>query len=331
MIDMRETQEQLKRGGFHAEGASAGSQPSSARQTPRAYGQSASIIFFGTDEFSLTTLTALLEADYPVAAVVTKPDSKQGRGHKLTPPPVKVLATSYNIPVWQPEKLRDITADIKALGSPLGVLSSYGKIIPAPTIALFTPGIINIHPSLLPRYRGPSPIETAIMNGDKVTGASIMQLSAGMDDGPVYIAKQYPLKGTETGPQLYRALATLGSELLLESLSAIVSSALTPTPQDDTQATYSQLLAKDDAWLRPNDLTASEAERKIRAHLGFPKTKFRFMAHDTVITKAHTAHQNESPLAIACKDGDYLVVDELIAPSGRRMSGTDFFRGYLRG
>src|SRR5690606_19575070 len=107
----------------------------------------------------LTALTGLIEAGYNIQAVVTKPDSPQGRGHKLTPPQVKVLATQHDIRVWQPEKLREIARDIAALESPIGVLSSYGKIVPQNIIDLFDPGIINIHPSLLPKYRGPTPIE----------------------------------------------------------------------------------------------------------------------------------------------------------------------------
>jgi len=288
------------------------------------------IIFFGTDEFSLTALTGLLEADYPVVAVVTKPDSRQGRGHKLTPPLVKVLATQYNIPVWQPEKLGDITPDIQAIGSPLGVLSSYGKIIPASTIELFQPGIINIHPSLLPLYRGPSPIETAIMNGDDKTGVSIMQLSAGMDDGPVYVAKEYPLSGKETNLELYPALATMGTELLLESLPSIANGSLQPLPQDETRATYTKLLTKEDGLLHPEAIDAAAAERQVRARLGFPKTKYTVEGHTVIITKAHYKEKGESPLDIECKDGHYLAIDELIASSGRLMSTADFIRGYLR-
>lgn len=288
------------------------------------------IIFFGTDEFSLTALTGLLEADLPVAAVVTKPDSKQGRGHRLTPSPVKVLATTYNIPVWQPEKLDEITQNIQALGTPIGVLSSYGKIIPASTIKLFQPGIINIHPSLLPLYRGPSPIETAIANGDNKTGVSIMQLSAGMDDGPVYIAKEYPLSGRKTNLELYPALATMGTELLLESLPGIANGSLLPHPQDETRATYTKLLTKEDAWLRPETVDAVTAERQVRARLGFPKTKYTLMDHTVIITKAHCEEIGGSPLAIACKDDRYLIIDEVIAPSGRLMNAADFTRGYLR-
>lgn len=288
------------------------------------------IIFFGTDEFSLTALTALIEASYPIAAVVTKPDSPQGRGHKIVPPLVKVLASSHNIPVWQPHTLREITPNITALGQPIGVLSSYGKIIPQETINLFYPGIINIHPSLLPRYRGPTPIETAIANGDEKTGVSIMQLAAGMDNGPVYIAKEHPLTKKETGPELYHALATIGADLLLETLPRIIDGSLTPLPQDDSKATYTKLLTKQDGWLRPESITAAEAEQQVRAYLGFPKTRVVIHEQTIIITKAHVSHKQQSPTDILCRDNSYLVIDELIAPSGRRMSADDFERGYLR-
>jgi methionyl-tRNA formyltransferase len=287
------------------------------------------IVFFGTDAFSLTALTALIEAEYPVAAVVTKPDSKQGRGHKIAPPLVKVLASSHNIPVWQPDKLSEITSNITALGQPIGVLSSYGKIIPQSTIDLFHPGIINIHPSLLPRYRGPTPIETAIANGDEKTGVSIMQLAAGMDDGPVYIAKEHALTGKETNLELYHALATIGADLLLEALPRIIDGSLIPHPQNDSKATYTKLLTKEDSWLQPESSTAAEAERRVRAHLGFPKTKSIIDGHTVIITKAHVSHEQQSPTDTLCRDGAYLSIDELIAPSGRRMSAADFERGYL--
>ena len=288
------------------------------------------IVFFGTDEFSLTALTALIEAGYPVAAVVTKPDSRQGRGYKLTPPLVKVLATASNIPVWQPEKLRDITPNIVALDHPIGILSSYGKIIPESTIDLFSPGIINIHPSLLPQYRGPTPIETAIANGDTKTGVSIMQLAAGMDNGPVYAAKEHPLTEKETAPELYHTLATIGANLLLEALPHIIEGTLHPTAQDESKATYTHLLTKEAAWLKPEDLSATEAEQKIRAHLAFPKTKIDLDGHTIIITKAHTSDDTSNKTAIRCRDGRYVSIDELIAPNGRHMRSTDFERGYLR-
>jgi methionyl-tRNA formyltransferase len=289
---------------------------------------SKTIIFFGTEDFSLTVLTALIEAGYTIGAVVTKPDSKKGRGQQLTAPPVKILATRHNIPVWQPEKLADITADVQALNNPAGVLVSYGKIIPQSVIDLFTPGIINVHPSLLPKYRGPTPIESAIKNGDTTTGVSIMQLTAKMDAGPVYTAKQYPLKGTETQIDLYQGLAVVGSDLLLETLPSILNESLLPQTQQEDAATYCALLTKEDAWLDLQTLTAVQAERQIRAHLVFPKSKLKIKNTDVIITKSHVSNQQKTPLDIKCQDGAFLSIDELIAPSGKRMSAEAFLRGY---
>jgi len=289
---------------------------------------SKTIVFFGTEAFSLTVLTGLIEAGYSIAAVVTKPDSKKGRGQKLTPPPIKILASSHNIPVWQPEKLADITPELEALNQPAGVLVSYGKIIPQRIIDLFTPGIINVHPSLLPQYRGPSPIEAAIKNGDTRTGVSIMQLNAEMDAGPVYTAKAITLNQTETQPELYHTLATLGTDLLLETLPHILDGTLTPIPQDHSKATYCTLLRKEDALLDLTALTATEAERTIRAHLNFPKSKLLLGTHVAVIVRAHVSPMQKTPLDFRCRDGAFLCVDELIAPSGRRMSAEAFLRGY---
>ena len=287
------------------------------------------IIFFGTEDFSLTALTGLIEADYDIAAVITKPDSRKGRGHKLIPPSVKVLATQYNIPVWQPTKLKEVAGNIRALGSPAGVLVSYGKIIPQSIIDLFTPGIINVHPSLLPKYRGPSPIESAIKNGDETTGVTIMQLSAAMDAGPIYAAKTHALRGDETRLELYHTLADIGTNLLLETLPAILSAELMPVPQDDSQATYCQLLRKEDALLNFSILTATEAERLVRAHAGFPTSKAVVRGHGIIITKAHISNQQKTPLDFVCRDGAFLSVDELVAPSGRTMTAADFLNGYV--
>lgn len=289
---------------------------------------SAKIIFFGTEDFSLAALTGLIEAGYDIAAVVTKPDSKKGRGQRLVAPAVKVLATRHNIPVWQPIKLLDITEDIAKLRPVTGVLVSYGKIIPKPVIDLFTPGIINLHPSLLPKYRGPSPIESAIKNGDAITGVSIMSLSPKMDAGPVYIAKEHPLTGAETRPELYQTLAAEGTDLLLEHLPAIINGRLTPTPQNEAAATYCQLLQKTDALLDPTQLTATQVERIIRAHVGFPKSKFIVQEHEIIVTKAHITTEQKTPLDIVCRDGAFISIDELIAPSGRRMDSASFLRGY---
>jgi len=291
---------------------------------------SKTIIFFGTDSFSAAALRSLIEANYTVAAVVTKPDSRSGRGQQITKPLVKEIAEAHNIAVWQPSKLNDIIPDIEALETPtselVGVLSSYGRIIPQAIIDLFTPGIINIHPSLLPLYRGPSPIESAIENGDTRTGVSIMLLSAEMDAGPIYAQQTYTLDGTETQPFLYETLAELGGRVLIETLPEILEGNLLPTPQQD-DAIYCHLLSKEDAILHPMAITAVEAERKVRAHLDFPKTKLTIHGQLVIVTKAHVSAEYTG-LAVRFKADQFLVIDELIGPSGKRMSGDAFSHGY---
>src|SRR5690606_38444113 len=134
----------------------------------------------------------------------------------------------------------------------------------------------------------------------------------------------------ETSPELYQTLASVGADLLIESLPSIIDGSLLPTPQNDSQATYTRLLTKEDAWLRPEEVTAIQAERLVRAHLGFPRTKINLDEHTIIITIAHVSNLSTGSVDIACRDGNYLVVDEVIAPSGRRMSAADFKRGYLR-
>lgn len=288
------------------------------------------IVFFGTEDFSLYSLRALVEAGFPVAAVVTKPDTKRGRQGILTKPAVKIFAESHNIPVWQPTKLSEIADDIARLDSPAGVLVSYGKIIPEHIINLFTPGIINVHPSLLPLYRGPSPIESAIRNRDARTGVTLMKLVKAMDAGPIYFQVPYVLDHTETRPELYTTLGQLGANLLVQKLPAILDGSLTPEPQDDAQATYCALLSKDDSTIDPRTMTPGEAEAKIRAYLDFPRTRMDVLGHNVIVTKAHGVMTAESALDIPFHNGAFLSIDEVIAPSGKRMSGEDFLRGYAK-
>ena len=287
------------------------------------------IVFFGTEDFSLYSLRALVEAGFNIAAVITKPDSRRGRSNKLIQPAVKQFASQHHIPVWQPNRLKDIISDIKNITpQPTGVLVSYGKIIPQTIIDLFQPGIINVHPSLLPKYRGPSPIESAIANRDKITGVTIMQLEQAMDAGPIYHQETYPLDFTETQPELYQTLGQLGAKLLTQKLPDIISGILQPTPQDGSRATYCSLLSKDDSRLDPQQLTADQVEAKIRAHLTYRRSRLKIGQYDLIITKACITQKPETPLDIKCTDGKYLSIDELIAPSGKTISAEAFLRGY---
>lgn len=286
------------------------------------------IVFFGTDEFSLTALKKLVDSGYNIALVVTKPDSMRGRGHKVSQPAVKEFAQKNNINVLQPDKILDIKSQISNLIQPVGILASYGKIIPSSVIDLFEPGIINIHPSLLPKYRGPSPIESTITNGDKETGVTIMKLVAKMDAGPIYAQSSYKLAGNETRQNLYETLAELGSVLLINSLQEIVSGNTKPTDQDEKAATYCRLLNKEDSKLRPDLYSAEELERQVRAYIGFPRTKTEISGYEIIITKARVSSNKDSALDIACKGGKFLSVDELITPSGKLVNTRDFINGY---
>ncbi|MGH7218674.1 MAG: methionyl-tRNA formyltransferase [Candidatus Microsaccharimonas sp.] len=291
------------------------------------------IVFFGTDEFSAASLRELIAKGFTVAAAVTKPDSRKGRGRGLAKPIVKEIAEANNIPVWQPLDVRAIAEHVERLvektgEAPIGVLVSYGKIIPQSIIDLFQPGIINVHPSLLPLYRGPSPIESAILNGDTQTGVTIMQLSAAMDAGPIYTQLTLPLIDVETAPELEVQLAEIGAEQLSSVLPAIINGTAQLRPQDDTVATYCQLLTKEDSILDTENLTAEQAERHVRAYLAFPKTKATIAGHQVVITKAHVTNTHNCVLDLACADGRYLAVDELIGPSGKAMTGQAFLNGY---
>jgi methionyl-tRNA formyltransferase len=252
------------------------------------------IIFFGTEDFSLISLQHLINNGFPIAAVVTKPDMKKGRGKSVTVPPVKELAQKHNIPVWQPMKLSELVNGITALQPVVGVLVSFGRIIPQDIIDLFTPGIINVHPSLLPLYRGPSPIETTILNSDSETGVSIMQLSAKMDAGPLYVQKKVDLEHYRTltilnKENLYRSLGLLGAEMLAQALPGIVSGAVKPTPQDESKATYCAIIKKEDGvidWQKP----ASDIYTEVIAYSGWPGSRTSLAGIDVTITEGTSAY-----------------------------------------
>lgn len=284
------------------------------------------IVFFGTEDFSLSSLKALVEGNFSVAAVVTKPDTPRGRGHKLTPPPVKLYAQQHNIPVLQPKKITDISEKLRTFAPATGVLVSYGKIIPQSIIDIFTPGIINVHPSLLPKYRGPTPIESAILHGDHKTGVSIMQLSARMDAGPVYSQVVHTLDHTETQTTLYATLAKLGAQRLIETLPSIMQGELSATPQNEDICTYCSLLTKDDTFITPASYTVAQLEQKIRAHIVFPKTKIKHQSGILTLLSSTPAKKQENSLTLQCKDG-YLQVDTIMSPHGKSMSTDAYLNG----
>lgn len=293
------------------------------------------IIFFGNERLvsGLTqtdtpVLRSLIEAGYEVCAVVANDAGTKSRKQKVLE--VAELARANNIPVHTPHRPMDIYDELAAYQADAGVLVAYGRIVPQTLIDLFPYGIINIHPSLLPAYRGPSPIESAIANGDESTGVSIMALSAKMDAGPVYHQIEYHLPQYETAPHLSQKLAHLASSELIAALPKIFDGTLPPAAQDETKATYCQLISKDDARLHPNSQTAEHAERLVRAYKAFPRARIVVGDHELIVLAAHISTEASHSLSVQFMDHAFLTLDEVIAPSGKTMSAEAFIKGYLK-
>ncbi len=294
----------------------------SSGQTP-----TTSIVFFGTEDFSLYSLRALVEHGFAIAAVITKPDTKRGRHAHLTAPAVKVYAEAHSIPVWQPTRITDCIPLIQALDRPAGVLVSYGRIIPERIIELFAPGIINVHPSLLPQYRGPSPIESAILHRDSQTGITLMQLSKAMDAGPIYHQVVHPLAGTETRPELYETLGKKGAQQLATQLPAILDGSLAATSQDDSLASYCELLSRQHSRIDPAAMTAADADAHVRAYLGYPGSRLRLGNREVIVTSTHVSDV-PTELSVRCADGQHLAIDTLKPVGKKEMPARAFLMGY---
>lgn len=291
------------------------------------------LVFFGNERLAtgVTTdvpaLRALIKAGYQICAVVASHAegvSRNRRGLEIVE-----VAHAYHIPVLIPEKLDDITPKLEAFEADAGILVAFGQIIPQTIIDIFPRGIVNIHPSLLPAYRGPTPVETAILDEAAETGVSLMALSAKMDAGPVYKQASLKLSGDETKPQLARKLLGLGTKMLEDSLEYILNGTLEAIPQDPQHATYTKLLSKSDGLIDFAE-PAEVIERKVRAFLGFPKTSAKLFGQDIIITKSRVAKaESDGKLVVKCQPG-WLEIQELTGPSGRSMSGADFIRGYKK-
>ena len=291
------------------------------------------LVFFGNERLATgvtttaPTLRALVHAGYEIEAVIAshkEPVSRQKRDLEIGP-----IAHAYHIPVILPGVNIDLLTKLKNHQTEAAVLVAFGQIIPQEVIDLFLKGIINIHPSLLPNLRGSTPVETAILEDLKETGVSLMKITSRMDAGPVYVQKTLALDGSETKPELAKKLLDLGSKLLVDNLDAILDGTLEPIPQDDSAATYSKMLTKADGIVDFSE-PAEQIERKVRAFLGFPKTSAKVAGQEIIITKARVAKDaHDGHLVVRAKPG-FLEIIELIAPSGRTMSGADFLRGYKK-
>lgn len=229
------------------------------------------LIYLGSPQFAVHPLAALVEAGHTIAAVITQPDRPAGRERRLSPPPVKLAAEALGLPVLQPETLRDpeVVARLAALGPEAGVVAAYGEILRKAVLAIPPLGYLNIHPSLLPLHRGPTPVAGAILAGDQATGVSIMRLDPGMDSGPILAQAVVPLPPDARAGPLTDELFRLGARMLVEVLPRYASGELLPRPQDHSQASVTRLLTKDDGVVRW-ELPALVIERMVRAYDPWP-------------------------------------------------------------
>lgn len=234
------------------------------------------IIFAGTPDFSVPPLQALLASEHQVVAVYTQPDRPAGRGRKLTPSPVKQVALEYELPVYQPLnfKAEEDLFQLESLQADLMVVVAYGLLLPQRVLDAPRLGCINIHASILPRWRGAAPIQRAIAAGDSESGVTIMQMEAGLDTGPMHLVRRCPIAGRETGQSLHDKLSQLGSEALMEALPVVEQEDRAPEVQDDTQTTYAHKLNKEEALIDWG-LSAVEIDRLVRAYNPWPVAQTR--------------------------------------------------------
>jgi len=225
----------------------------------------------GSGRFAVPSLQALSAAGHQLLTVVTQPDRERGRGRKLAPPPVKQAALLRNLSVFQPVRIReaDAVARLRDLAAELHVVVAYGQILPKAVLAIPPRGTINVHASLLPRYRGAAPVQWAIANGETETGVTTMLLDEGLDTGPTLLSRTTAIGSQETAAALEERLATLGAQLLVDTLDGVARSSLVPTQQDHARATHAPLLTKHDGRLRWTD-PATSIERKVRAFQPWP-------------------------------------------------------------
>ena len=299
------------------------------------------IVFMGTPDFAEASLRKLIEEGFEIVGVFTQPDKPRGRGMELSFSPVKETALRAGLPVFQPEKMRDGTAfaQIKDLRPDILVVVAYGKLLPDDILALPRYGAVNVHGSLLPKYRGAAPIQWAVLNGDKTTGVSTMYLAHEMDSGDVIYSEETEIGEKETSGELFDRLMLMGAELLVKTLRDIENGSAPRKPQDDSQASYVGQLDKSYspiAWDRPPRVVL----KQIYGLQPWPVATMELdgklcRVFGAEYTASHTDKQpgqivsvGKDGIEIACAAGETLRITELQAPGKKRMSAADYLRGH---
>ena len=296
------------------------------------------LVFMGTPDFAVPALEALLAAGHTVSGVFCQPDRPKGRGHKLAFPPVKEAALAHGIRVYQPASVKDgeAMAILNELQPDCIVVVAYGKLLPKEILQLPPKGCVNIHASLLPKYRGAAPIQWAVLNGDKVTGVTTMLMDEGMDTGDILLTKEFPIPVEMTAGELFDALSPLGGELIVETLAGLAEGTITPVAQDHTKATHAPML---DRSLSQLDFTKSAEElyHRIRGLNPWPSAKVT-VGEKTMKVHAATVLgdcngqpgeiMDQKQLVICCGDGKALRLTAVQPEGSRSMTDEDLLRGH---
>ncbi|MDD5342691.1 MAG: methionyl-tRNA formyltransferase [Patescibacteria group bacterium] len=297
------------------------------------------IIFFGTPEIAVPFLVALVKSKFNIIAVVTQPDRPAGRNNVLTPSPVKSIALSHRLPVLQFSTLKSVEVfnSLKSLKPDLFIVMAFGLLFPQKILDLTPLGCLNIHPSLLPKYRGASPIQSQILSGEKLSGLTIMKMDAGLDSGPVLEIMEFPLDNFETSITLTQKITKLGPDFLIETLKNYLDGKIIARPQDKSQATITKIIEKADGridWSKP----VEEIERQIRAYQPWPGSYTFWDNLKIEIIKASVADipTTEKSGTVIQKDADVYIatgknilrIEELKPASKKTMAVVDFVRGH---
>jgi len=292
------------------------------------------VVFMGSPDFALPSLHALAKI-YQVVGVVTQPDRASGRGRELKSPPVKTLALELNIPIIQPEKLKEATSQLQTWNPDVIVVAAFGQILKKEVLDFPKYGCINIHASLLPRWRGAAPINAAILAGDQETGVTIMKMDVGLDTGPMLAKKSIRLNPDDTAGSVFQTLSTLGADLLIETLPKIIDRSITPQPQPDEGTTYAPMLKKEDGKLNFNQ-SVYEIERRVRAMNPWPGAWFEWNGNQLKVMRVSVSEKKSGEIgnrftvegrgAVTCVDGSIIL--EEVQPAGKKtMSGKSFLLG----
>lgn len=294
------------------------------------------IVFMGSPDFATPTLKALA-GSYEIAGVVTQPDRPAGRGRQLTPPPVKVLAEELGLPVIQPRRLKEPEAmqNLSAWNPDLIVVAAFGQILRSEALDLPQYGCLNVHASLLPRWRGAAPIPAAILHGDELSGVTIMRIDPGLDTGPILSQRSTHIGPEETAGALSQRLAELGADLLLETIPGYLRGDILPQPQDDARSTYAPMLKKEDGLLDFNQ-SAEYLARQVRAYNPWPGSFTFWQGQRLKVLRAHAEDLYSPGAGKASVQADFpsvgtgegLLVLEEVQPAGKKaMPGEIFLNG----